>query len=178
MSAKRISLCSMGVIFLVIGSYLSITLPFTRVPFTLQVFFLFLVSLIFAPKESFFIVLSYLVLGLIGFPVFAGGRGGIDVLLGPTGGYLWGFLISAPLISLISKNNKDIMKILGISLGLLIIYALGSVWLMYFMKINYYKALILGVFPFIPFDLLKGFLALFISKYLKLREKVFYRDKF
>lgn len=172
MNTTRISLCSMGVVFLVIGSYLSIPLPFTRVPFTLQVFFLFLISLLFTPKESFFIVLSYLVLGLIGFPVFAGGKGGIDVLLGPTGGYLWGFLISAPLISLISQNNMKIMKILGIILGLIVIYALGSVWLMYFMKIDYYKALILGVFPFVPLDLLKGVLALFISEHLRLREKI------
>ncbi len=177
MSAKRISLCSMGVVFLVIGSYLSIPLPFTRVPFTLQVFSLFLISLIFTPKESFFIVLSYLVLGLIGFPVFAGGRGGIDVLLGPTGGYLWGFLVSAPLISLISKNNKNIIKILGMILGLIIIYALGSVWLMNFMKISYHKALVLGVFPFIPFDLLKGVLAFLVSEHLRLREKILYWNK-
>lgn len=166
MNTKKISLCAMGVVFMVIGSYLSITLPFTRVPFTLQVFFLFLIGLLFTPKESFFIILSYLALGMIGFPVFAGGRGGIDVLFGPTGGYLWGFLISSPIISFISKNEKEAIKFLGILIGLIIIYLLGSIWLMKFMKIDYFKALTLGVFPFIPFDLLKGILALFVSKYL------------
>ncbi|MCX7845902.1 MAG: biotin transporter BioY, partial [Dictyoglomaceae bacterium] len=80
MNTKRISLCAMGVVFMIIGSYLSITFPFTRVPFTLQVFFLFLICLLFNYKESFFIVLAYLALGIIGFPVFAGGRGGINVL--------------------------------------------------------------------------------------------------
>lgn len=166
MNTKKISLCAMGVVFMIIGSYLSISLPFTRVPFTLQVFFLFLISLLFTPKECFFIILSYLSLGMIGFPVFAGGKGGINVLFGPTGGYLWGFLISSPVISFISKDEREAIKILGIIAGLLIIYLLGSIWLMYFMRINYFKALILGVFPFVPFDLLKGILALIIFKYL------------
>jgi len=166
MNSKKIALCAIGVVFMIIGSYLSITLPFTRVPFTLQVFFLFLISLLFSYKESFLIILSYLFLGIIGFPVFAGGRGGADVLFGPTGGYLYGFLISAPIISIISNNEKKIIKFLGIVVGLLIIYSLGSIWLMYFMKIDYLKALTLGVFPFIPFDFLKGIMAIFILKYL------------
>ncbi|MCS7201290.1 MAG: biotin transporter BioY [Dictyoglomus sp.] len=165
MNARKISLCAMGIVFMIIGSYLSINLPFTRVPFTLQVFFLFIIGLLFNPKESFFIILGYLVLGMIGFPVFAGGKGGINVLFGPTGGYLWGFLIASPIISFISKKGEK-MKILGIVLGLLIIYLLGSIWLMYSLKINYSKALSLGVFPFIPFDLIKGILAIIISKYL------------
>ncbi|MCX7845467.1 MAG: biotin transporter BioY, partial [Dictyoglomaceae bacterium] len=132
----------------------------------LQVFFLFLICLLFNYKESFFIVLAYLALGIIGFPVFAGGRGGINVLFGPTGGYLWGFLISSPVISFISKNEKKSIKFLGLITGLLIIYLLGSIWLMISLKINYLKALSLGVFPFIPFDLLKAILAIIILKYL------------
>ncbi|MGB9857549.1 MAG: biotin transporter BioY [Dictyoglomaceae bacterium] len=166
MSAKKIVFCAMGVVFMIVGSYLSITLPFTRVPFTLQVFFLFLISLLFNSQESFFIILSYLFLGAIGFPVFAGGRGGIGVLFGPTGGYLWGFLVSSPIISFISKKEREIIKFLGVLTGLIIIYLLGSIWLMNFMNIDYFKALTLGVFPFIPFDLLKGILALFVSRYL------------
>jgi biotin transport system substrate-specific component len=108
MNSKKIALCAIGVVFMIIGSYLSITLPFTRVPFTLQVFFLFLISLLFSYKESFLIILSYLFLGIIGFPVFAGGRGGADVLFGPTGGYLYGFLISAPIISISICGDRDI----------------------------------------------------------------------
>ncbi|PMQ01707.1 MAG: BioY family transporter [Dictyoglomus sp. NZ13-RE01] len=166
MRTKKITFFAISISLMIIGSYLSLPLPFTNVPFTLQVFFLFLISMLFKPWESFLIILGYLLLGAIGFPVFAGGRGGISVLFGATGGYLWGFLISSPVISIFTNKGKEIYKLFWIILGLLIIYLLGSIWLMFFLKISYKKALILGVLPFLPLDILKGILALLVSKYL------------
>ncbi|ACI20065.1 biotin transporter BioY [Dictyoglomus thermophilum] len=163
MKTKKIPYLALGLALLILGGYLSFHLPFTQVPFTLQVFFLFLISLYFSPIETFYIVFAYLLLGGLGFPVFAGGRGGLNVLFGPTGGYLFGFLIAGITISVLKKYSE----ILSLFLGILVIYLTGSIWLSFSLKINYYKALMTGVIPFIPYDFIKGIISYLIWQKLK-----------
>lgn len=162
MNYKKIPLLALGLSLLIIGSYLSFNLPITSVPFTLQVLFLFLISLYFSPIETFYIVLAYLFLGGIGLPVFAGGKGGLHTLFGPTGGYLFGFLLGGIAISILKKYSE----ILALIVGIIIIYLLGSIWLSYSIKISYLKAITSGVLPFIPYDLLKGIIVYFLWKKL------------
>ena len=160
--ARKTALLGLGTSLLIIGSWISIPLPFSGIPFTLQVFFLLLISFLFSPGESFLIVLSYLLLGACGFPVFAGGEASTAVLLGPKGGYLLGFLVAAPVISLLARTGKFYLRLLSGLVGLSLIYLLGCVWLGYTMKISWPRVMALGLIPFIPFDLAKLLLALLI----------------
>jgi len=82
----------------------------------------------------------------------------LNVLFGPTGGYLFGFLIAGITISVLKKYSE----ILSLFLGILVIYLTGSIWLSFSLKINYYKALMTGVIPFIPYDFIKGIISYLI----------------
>lgn len=160
---KKIPTLGLGLALLILGSYLSFYLPFTSVPFTLQVLFLFLISLFFSPTETLYIVLAYLILGGLGIPVFAGGRGGLNILFGATGGYLFGFLLGGMTISFLKRYSE----ILALISGIFIIYLLGSIWLSIAIKIPYTKAILTGVLPFIPYDFLKSIIALILWNKLK-----------
>ncbi|MBM7583172.1 biotin transport system substrate-specific component [Caldicoprobacter guelmensis] len=137
------------------------------VPFTLQVFGVFL-GILLLGKKAFWGMLTYLLLGAIGLPVFAQAQGGIGIILGPTGGYIIGFVISGLVggyfVELFRFNLTG--KVSGVLISLLIIYFLGTVQLAYVTKSSIDKAVGIGVLPFIPLDILKGVIAIVLSKYI------------
>ena len=142
-----------------------ISIPMT-VPFTLQTFAVFLAVGVLGGKRGSLAVLIYILLGAVGIPVFAGFSGGIGVLLG-------GFLFSALVMWLIEKLFGRKTWVLGISmvLGLIVCYAIGTVWFMVVYAQNSGAvglATVLGwcVIPFIIPDLVKIALALTLSKRL------------
>lgn len=90
---QSLALSGLFIAFFAIGSWISI--PLGLVPFTLQIFVLALALLVLSPKQNFLTVLIYEALGAIGLPFFAGMKGGPGVLIGPTGGFLLGFLLCA-----------------------------------------------------------------------------------
>ncbi len=146
-------ICGLFTAFLSVCSW--ICFP-SVLPFTLQVFALFFISLTLSPKASFLTVMCYLAVGCAGLPVFAGFRGGLDVVTGPTGGFLMGFIITAPLVSFLSarfKNNR-LYKYLSCSLGLLICYLFGGVWFAIISDTTLLAGFIWEA-PFIPLDLIK-----------------------
>lgn len=100
-----------------------ISVPLGDTVFTLQTFALFLTLLLLGGKLTFWVCAAYLLLGAAGLPVFSGFRGGVGMLLGPTGGYLWGFLAAAVIYALCGKR-----KWLSILLGLLGCYLCGTLW--------------------------------------------------
>lgn len=137
-----------------------ISVPFDP-PFTLQTFAVFFCAGLLGGKQAFAAVLCYLALGAAGVPVFAGFRGGIAQLAGPTGGYLIGFLPAVSSVSLLPKKLPLYVRMLC---GLLVCYAFGTAWycLLYVRDAGIHgigTALLRCVLPFIPFDLLKLFLA-------------------
>ena len=145
-----------------------ISIPMT-VPFTLQTFAVFLAVGVLGGKRGSLAVLIYILLGAVGIPVFAG----IGVLLGNTGGYIVGFLFSALVMWLIEKLFGRKTWVLGVSmvLGLIVCYAIGTVWFMVVYAQNSGAvglATVLGwcVIPFIIPDLVKIALALTLSKRL------------
>lgn len=149
-----------------------ISIPMT-VPFTLQTFAVFLAVGVLGGKRGSLAVLIYILLGAVGIPVFAGFSGGIGQLLGNTGGYIIGFLFSVLLMWLIEKLFGRKTWVLGISmvLGLIVCYAIGTVWFMVVYAQNSGAvglATVLGwcVIPFIIPDLVKIALALTLSKRL------------
>ena len=155
-------------VLIAICSWISIP---TTVPFTLQTFAVFLAVGVLGGKRGSLSVLIYILLGAIGIPVFAGFSGGFGILLGSTGGYIIGFLFSALLMwgmeALLGKKTW----VLGLSmvLGLIVCYAIGTVWFMVVYTKNsgpVELAAVLSwcVIPFIIPDLIKIALALVLSK--------------
>ncbi|ABB15488.1 bioY family protein [Carboxydothermus hydrogenoformans Z-2901] len=138
------------------------------VPFTLQVFAVFL-GIFLLGKKSFWGMLTYLLLGAIGLPVFAQARGGIGVILGPTGGYLLGFALSGLIGGfIVERSNFNIGgKILAVLVSLILIYSLGTIQLAYILKLPLSKAIAVGVKPFVPWDIIKGVMAILLATHLQ-----------
>ena len=136
---------------------LSINLPISPVPISLGILGIFLAVYVNGQIWGTVSVLIYLLIGFVGVPVFAGFTAGLTKLGGPTGGYIVGYLPLALIAGFfISKYEKKIpLHILGMVLGTLVCYALGTAWLAFYTKTSFGAALLAGVIPFIPADLVK-----------------------
>jgi len=117
-------------------------------------------------------MIVYILLGIVGLPVFAGGSSGIGVLLGPTGGYIFGFILAAYMIGKLSRktgneaNSSFFINVLNMSAGVLVIYSCGAFRLMMMADLDLGKTISLGVIPFLPGDIIKtSFAAYIISKH-------------
>jgi len=155
------------------GAFIHIPLP--PVPITAQTFFLNVAALLLGGPLGAVSQFVYVLLGVVGMPVFAGGKAGLGVLFGPTGGYLLGFIIAAFVIGKVNQMKKSagiFWHIFSMLIGMLIIYFLGSFQLSLVAKMSLHKALVVGVLPFIPGDIIKILLAAIVSSQLKGRIKV------
>ncbi|MBN2109964.1 MAG: biotin transporter BioY [Methanosarcinaceae archaeon] len=163
------ALASLFAALVSVGAYARIPVPFSPVPITLQVFFIFLAAAMLGARWGTLSVIVYLLLGIIGLPVFSGGSSGLGILLGPTGGYLVGFVMAAFLIGILSGKkgtSSVLLNAMFMLAGLCIIYVAGISFLAYAAGITFENAIRLGVLPFLPADLLKVVLASVIaSKY-------------
>jgi len=110
--------------------------------------------------------LAYIALGALGFPVFSGGRGGLAHLIGPTGGYLAGYVLGAALAGLLSRRRGWAGAILGSALGFAAILALGVCGLKLINGITWKAALGAGLLPFLPWDAAKAVLAALVCRRL------------
>lgn len=153
-----------------------ITVPLT-VPFTLQLFAVFLALTALGGKWGTLAVAVYIALGAVGLPVFAAFRGGVGVLLGATGGYIWGFLFSGLtywLLETVFQNERFWVRTAKMCAALVVCYLLGTLW---FWKvytdggkeIGVGKILMLCVVPYILPDLAKILLAVKVGDILKKR---------
>lgn len=144
-----------------VGAWIRIPLPFTDVPFTLQVFFVLLAGALLGPTLGALSQVVYILLGLVGLPVFAGGTSGLGVLFGQSGGYLIGFVIGAYLTGLIAERNRDRTPwlVLAMLVGVLFIYLFGALQLSLITRLTVGKVIAVGVLPFIGFDLIKAIVA-------------------
>ena len=136
---------------------IAIPLPISPVPFTLQVFGVLLAGVILSPKAALLSVFCYLLLGAAGVPVFAAARGGLQVIFGPTGGYLLGFLPGIFFLSKMteSKGKNNFMLATSMLLFVMIVYTCGAIQLSLVMKLDFKQTMLAGVIPYIPFDLVK-----------------------
>lgn len=134
-----------------------LSIPIGIVPISLTNFAIYLAVYVLGCKRGAFSYVVYLLLGLVGMPIFSGFTGGVGKLFGPTGGYLLGFLFVA-LISgwFIDRFDcKRIPSAIGMMLGMLVCYLFGTAWLAYQAGMTFYAALAAGVLPFIVGDLIK-----------------------
>ena len=151
---KSIFLVLSGVIFLSIMSQLIIPLYFTPVPISLGSFGVMLIALLYGRKLGTATVLSYVVAGSLGAPIFAGFKAGS--LFSPTGGYILGYIAAALILGFLFDKGiaKSYMKtFLSLLLVSVIIFILGALVLMLFVPIK--NVFMAGVLPFIPGDMLK-----------------------
>lgn len=146
-----------------------ITVPLT-VPFTLQTFGVFAALGTMGGRRGTYAVAAYLLLGLAGLPVFSGFQGGPGVLLGTTGGYILGFLVSAALYWAVTARlgRRPAVMAAAMALGLAVCYAFGTAWFLVAYArtagpMGLWAALGLCVFPFVAPDLLKIALAMLLS---------------
>lgn len=143
-----------------------ISIP-TAIPFTMQTFAIFLAVLILGGKRGTLAIVVYLLLGLVGVPVFAGFSAGPGVLFGTTGGYLIGFVFSGLLMWLMERiaDRKVWVQMLSMLLGMVTYYIIGTIWFMVVYgstngPVSLLTALGWCVFPFVIPDLVKAALAL------------------
>lgn len=150
---------------------LCIAIPISPVPISLGLFGILLSTCLLGAKLGTLCCSIYLLLGFIGLPVFSGFTSGPGVLMGPTGGYLAGYLLVAALSDLFAHNKKGspLFQSAGLLCGLLLCYATGSLWLSHSMQIRYTQALLIGVAPYILFDFLKIILSVWLGGLLRKR---------
>lgn len=154
LSIKEITLVGMCAALMAIFSQLSIPLPFTSVPVTLQVFGLVILAVIVGAKIGTLSLIVYTIIGAIGLPVFANFHSGFGVILGPTGGYIIGFIIMAFLIGYVSSKENKILLFAASYIGVIIDLVLGTIQLKIVTGMTINAALIAGLYPFILKDLI------------------------
>jgi biotin transport system substrate-specific component len=137
------------------------------VPLALTNFFAVLGGLLLGPAWGSLSAAAYVGLGILGFPVFSNGRGGLAYMLGPTGGYLLGYIAGAFGAGLFAKKGSRLALLSGSMLGFLIVLALGICGLVLINRVPFARALVLGLIPFLPGDTIKTALAVFVA--IKLR---------
>ncbi|MEG0829443.1 MAG: biotin transporter BioY [Anaerovoracaceae bacterium] len=151
-------ICALFAALTGVFSAISIPLPFTPIPVNLATLSVFLAGGLLGTKYGTISQTVYLALGAIGVPVFHSFTGGIGILVGPTGGYILGYVLAAYVIGLISsKNPKNKITVLAIAMvfGIAACYALGTVWFMISTGTGLTASLISCVIPFLPGDGLK-----------------------
>ncbi len=159
--------------FTTLGAFVRIPLPFTPVPLTLQTFFVLLGGAMLGSAAGSSSQSLYLILGASGLPVFAGARGGLSHLAGPTGGYLIGFVVAAYLVGkVVERKDSSIWLILAMLAGTGVIYLLGGLRLAHFLRIGIKETLYLGVIPFLPGDILKFISVVLVYKLIRAKHKV------
>ncbi|MBU3199873.1 biotin transporter BioY [Clostridium estertheticum] len=153
LSIKEIMVAGLFAAITSVLAQISFVLPFSPIPITFQILAVFLSSIILGSKLSAISQLVYILLGAIGIPVFANFSGGLNCILGPTGGYLISYPIIAFIIGkTIEKEYNIIITISGLFTSLLICYSMGVLQLAFITKISLKKAILLGVAPYILLD--------------------------
>jgi len=160
---REVALILGGSFLLAISAQLQFMLPFSPVPITGQTFAVLLLGALYGSKRGMATVVSYISLGVIGLPVFAGGGLGFSRLVGPTAGYLVGFLGAAFVTGLLSERGWDRRHwttAASMIIGNGIIYMAGVLWLSKF--VGWQAVFITGFLPFLAGDALKIALATFL----------------
>lgn len=144
-----------------------VAVPIGPVPVTLQVFFVLLAGMLLKTRVALLAGAAYLALGLVA-PVFAGGVAGIGTLLGPTGGYLVGFLPALTITGCLAQRGPGTVGSLVLSglAGLIPVYLLGVAWLQLQLDLPGETALSAGVLPFVGGDIVKAGLAAIVTRSL------------
>lgn len=175
LNTKQITKVALCIALICVSSYISVPFPFSPVPITAQTLVINIAAIILLPKECFFALSAYILLGICGLPVFSGGQGGIGKILGPTGGYLIGYLVAAVIMSYIlrNKDNKIITYIIvTICVGIPLIYIFGIAVMKFYIVKGIKELIIASVVPFLPGDFIKALFGSYIGYELIKRSNI------
>lgn len=152
----KITKISLVAALLCVISPFAIVFPFSPVPVSLATLMLYLSVYIVGKRDAVISCGIYLLIGLVGIPVFSGFTGGIGKVLGPTGGYMIGYLFLVFISGwFVERWNNYLMQGIGMTLGTAVCYLFGSLWLAYQAGMNFKAAIGVGAIPFIPGDVVK-----------------------
>jgi len=167
---RRMVYISLFTALIAVGGYLSFPLPLSPVPVVLADFFVMLSGLFLGGVGGITSVGLLLFLSLLGLPVLAGGGAGFAIYLGPTGGFLIGYLVCAFIVGQISNKGKSgILKdLVALICGNIFLYTLGVPWLKLVLKVSWKEALAFGLLPFIVGAVIKIIVAVMVRQFLRL----------
>lgn len=165
----RALLAMMFTCFVSLGAVIAIPLPPDGVPMTLQTLAVLLGALCLGPRLGMVSMLIYIVVGMVGAGVFAGGEKGIEAILGQTGGYLVGFVVCQPVVGAIARRRDRSVRgwlamIVAVLAGEAIIFGLGVPWLALVNEFPISRAIEGGLYPFLPGTAVKTALAVVIGR--------------
>jgi biotin transport system substrate-specific component len=160
--ARDAALILGGALLVALFAQIQIRLPWTTVPITGQTFAVLLVGASLGSIRGAASLMLYLAIGAVGAPVYSEQKGGWEVFSGATGGYIVGFVVAAALVGFLAERGWDRRFATSVSAmltGSVVIYAFGLVWLQHFLEVSWTTALDFGLYPFVPGDIFKLYLA-------------------
>ena len=168
---KEITLIGLMAAVTCIAGPLSLALPFSPVPISLTNLAIYFSVYVLGMRRGTISYLVYLLLGLVGIPVFSAFTSGPAKLFGPTGGYLIGFIFMALICGYFIDrwNGQIVISFIGMAVGTIVTYGFGTVWLAYQSNLSFGEALAAGVLPFIVGDLAKMVFTLLIGSQVRVR---------
>ena len=166
LTTKEVLICSFTVIMMAILS--QITIPIWPVPINTTHIAIFVAACLLTPKMVVISHCMFLALGIVGLPVFSNFGFGLATLLGPTGGFLLGYIFCALVVSVLSKrSNTSFFLARSMAIGLLVNYVFGISFLMLVLRVDIFQALLFGFFPFIIGDTVKIIFSIMLVKRIR-----------
>lgn len=173
LSVKEMAITAlMTAVICILGPW-ALNIPISPVPISLCSMGIYFVLSVLGIKLGTISVLLYVLLGAVGLPVFSNFSGGFGKLMGPTGGYIIGYLFLALICGFFIQKfpEKLLLHVLGFVLGTVVLYAFGTFWLKVQTGMTFPAALMAGVIPYIPGDIVKLILAMALGYPLKAQLK-------
>lgn len=163
---SEITKTALFVALLCASSYFVIPLPFTPIVFSLQTIMVNLISYLLPPRQAIAAIGTYLIMGLIGLPVFSGGTAGVDKLFGPTGGFYFGFLFSVIAVSLLLRKKHTLFRfgLASIFVGIPIQHIAAILFMCFYNNFNPVAAALTVSVPFLVGDVIKCIVSVLIAK--------------
>lgn len=170
-SVKQLALVGLMTAVICVLGPLALNIPISPVPISLGTLAIYFVVSVLGMKLGTVSVLIYILMGLVGVPVFASFTSGPGKLFGPTGGYIIGYIFMALICGFfVDKFGKQLpLYFLGMILGTAVCYLFGTLWLGYQMEMTFPQALMAGVIPYIPGDLVKLLIAMLVGVQVRKR---------
>lgn len=169
-SVRKMAIIALMTAVLCILAPISIPVFISPVPVSLGVLAVYLTAYVLSPVDSLISVIIFILLGTFGLPVFSGYSGGLSKLVGPTGGYIIGFLFTVYISSLFIHMKKGIVyDVIGMITGLALCYILGTIWFSYQQGKGFIASLLLCVVPFLIGDAIKIIVAVILGTQINKR---------
>lgn len=163
-NARDMAKMSLCVALICVSAYIVVPLPFTPIVLAALTCTMGFSALILSPKQIFIVLVVYILLGVVGLPVFSAGRSGLGFLLGPTGGFYPSFVLAYVIVSLIKGKENSLKRYIAAGLvGIPLTYIGGVISMMMVLDLTFDAAMTMAVCPFIPGDIIKCIIAAFLA---------------